>query len=492
MNNMFVNAAREEMTHTYTENGARAKNTSGDFCLDFFSTAGSIRNTDDDRKYRLFSNAFSEDPLSALRILFYVRDIRGGLGERDTFRTILKQAAKDHKDEIIKNLWAIPFYGRYDDLYELIGTPCESAMWKFMKEQLAYDLQSMNEGASVSLMAKWIKRGDESSQAAHDLGVLTANKLGYSVYSFKRLVRDLRKYIDIVESKMSTQRWSEIDYSKVPSRAGMIYRDAFHRHDEDRYNEFMQKVVSGEEKINTSTLYPYDIIQRVWNNYKNRCKDDMSLQVMWDHLPDYVGSNLNAMVIADTSGSMLCDGGRPFYSAVALAIYFAQRNTGAFHNLWMTFSQDPKYQMIKGDTLHDIIRNLNTSGWGMNTDLESALELMLHTGVENNVPADQMPKSLIVISDMEIDSCERSGWSFYDYMKQEYTDAGYEIPNIVFWNVNSRHDVFHADKTRKGVQLVSGQSASTFKTLMNSIGMTPMEYMYSVINSERYRDIQLP
>ena len=491
MNNMFVNAVREEMNHTFTENGARAKNTSGDDCLDFFSTAGSIRKADFDRKYRLFSNAFLEDPLSALRILFYVRDVRGGLGERDTFRTILHQAAKDHTREIRTNLWAIPFYGRWDDLYELIDTPCEAPMWKFMEDQLKMDLENMTKEKPVSLIAKWVKRGDESSQKAHALGILTANKLGYSVYDFKRLIARLRKYIDVVEAKMSTQRWDEIDYTKVPSRASMLYRNAFKRHDEDRYEAFMQKVVNGEEKINTATLFPYDIIEKVWNNYKRGVEDD-ALQVMWDNLPDYVGKGFNAMVIADTSGSMMCDGGRPFYSAVALAVYFAQRNRSAFHNLWMTFSRNPKYQHIKGNTLYDIIHNFDTSDWDMNTNLEAALRLILQTAVDNLVPDKDMPKSLIIVSDMEIDDCEDSGWSFYDYMKETYAEHGYDIPNIVFWNVDSRNDVFHADKNRKGVQLVSGHSSGTFKSLMGAVGMTPIEFMLSIINSDRYQPIQLP
>ena len=488
--NTFVNAVNEEMSHTYTENGARAKNTSGDSCLDFFSTAGSIRSADDARKYRLFSNAFAEDPLTALRILFYVRDVRGGLGERDTFRTIIQQAASDHTREILCNLEFIPLYGRWDDLYSLIGTPCESAMWELMKNRLEADLEEMKKNNPVSLMAKWVKRGDESSKAAHDLGVLTANKLGYSVYTFKRLIASLRKYIDVVECKMSTKRWDEIVYANVPSRASMIYRKAFIRHDEDRYNKYIADVESGVEKINTSTLYPYDIIEKAWHT-RRMGTIDQSLQVMWDNLPDYIQGNFNAMVIADTSGSMMMGNARPFYSAVALAIYFAQRNTGAFHNLWMTFSEHPRYQKIQGTTLNEIINNFNTDGWGNNTDLKAALRMILMTGIENHVPQEEMPKSLIIISDMEIDRCESSGWSFYDHMRQVYAEQGYMIPNIVFWNVYSRNDIYHADKNRRGVQLVSGQSSSTFNTLMRSVGMTPIEYMLSVINSERYQEIQL-
>lgn len=484
----FVNAMREDMTHTYTENGAKARNTSGDACLDLFSCVGSLRNTDDTRKWSLFQMAWYEDALTALRILFYARDIRGGLGERETFRTILKRFANKYPKILKKNLWAIPFYGRWDDLYELIGTSCESDMWKFMKQQLQYDIENMQDCCCVSLLAKWVKRGDEKSKAAHDLGVLTANKLGYSVYEFKRIIVSLRKYLDIVEVKMCTQRWDEINYSTVPSRASMIYRKAFEKHDHDRYTSYIDSVNQGDAKINTSTLYPYDIIEKMWRMAWSHESVDDVLETLWANLPDYVGRACNAMVIADTSGSMQ---GRPMYSAVALAIYFAQRNRGPYHNLWMTFSEHPQYHELRGDSLLEILRNLDQSGWGMNTNLEAALQMVLNTAIDNHVSNDDLPKSLVIISDMEIDSCEKSGWSFYDYMKEEYAKHGYDIPNIVFWNVNSRHDVFHADKSRRGVQLVSGQSAGTFKNLMGSIGMTPLEFMHSIIDSERYSHIEI-
>lgn len=480
----FASAVREENTHTFTENGARAKNTTGDDCLNFFSTVGSLRDTDADRKIVLFQNAYHEDPLSALRILFYSRDIRGGLGERDTFREILRYAADRHTSHIKQNLYLIPFYGRWDDLYSLIGTSCEDDMWAFMKKQFENDwIMHCANKDSISLLAKWIRSGNESSQKSRQLGIMTAKKLGYKVYDFKRMVVKLRNHLDIVESKMSTGRWDEINYAHVPSRASMIYRQAFMRHDDSRYLDYIEAVQNGEEKINTGTVYPYDLMHKVIAG-----QYDATVQAMWDNLPDYVDGRFNAMVIADTSGSM---SGRPMETAISLAIYFAQRNRGLYHNLWMTFSMYPKYQEIKGDTLKDIYRNMDTSGWSMNTNLEAALQKILNTAVDNHVAPEYVPASLIIISDMEIDRCERSGWSFYDYMKNEYANAGYTIPNIVFWNVNSRHDVFHADKSRKGVQLVSGQSASTFNTLMRSIGMTPMEYMYSVINSERYQLVQI-
>lgn len=494
----FVDAIREDKTHTFTENGARAKNTSNDACLDFFSTVGSLRDTDVDRKIRLFEAAYNENPLLAFRTLFYGRDVRGGLGERVTFREILHHVAVHYPQYVIHNIHMIPFYGRWDDLYELLYTDCEDAMWKFMRSTLEDDLRIYNTSNQqrISLMAKWVKRGDESSPAAKSLGILTAKRMGYTVYHWKRIVAMLRKYIDIVEAKMSTKRWDEIDYSQVPSRASMIYRDAFRRHDGERYSEYLSKVESGEEKINASTLYPYDILTQMYGTDGFRygrtpCGDTKALQLLWDNLPNYVDGNHNVLIMADTSGSMMVSNCRPFYTAVGLAIYFAQRNHGAYHNIWMTFSSHPTYQEIKGKTLTEIINNLDTSDWSMNTDLEKAFDQVLKTAIDNHVAPEDLPASIVVISDMEIDECEDSGWSFYDYMEEKYRSNGYQIPNIVFWNVNSRHDIYHADKTRRGVQLVSGQSTSTFKTLMKSIGMTPVEYMLSVLNSDRYAPICL-
>jgi hypothetical protein len=317
------------------------------------------------------------------------------------------------------------------------------------------------------------------------MGIMTAKKLGMSVYEYKRRIRKLRKYIDVTEIKMSGQKWDQINYSAVPSRAMMNYGRAFARHDAERYLEFINKAAKGEVKINASTLYPYDIIEKyLYGSFK----PDQAIEAQWNALPDYIGQEVNAIVIADTSGSMW---GRPLCSALGLAIYFAQRNKGAFHNLWMSFSGDSKVQTLKGETLVQQLKSIDYNHWGGNTNLERAFMNILDIARNNHVPPEEMVKSIIVISDMEIDQCTSSSWSFYDEMRDRFAHYGYEIPNVVFWNVESRHDIFHADKNRKGVQLCSGQSPSTFSQLMKSIGMTPMEMMLSVLNSERYAQIRL-
>lgn len=298
----------------------------------------------------------------------------------------------------------------------------------------------------------------------------------------------MRKKIGVIESLMSAGRWDEIEYSAVPSRAMMIYRNAFQKHDEDRYNAFINKAVNGEEKINSATLYPYDLIERIWNTTSWGCKirQDNTVEAQWRQLPNYIEEGANALVIADTSGSMY---GRPIATSLGLAIYFAERNKGAYHNMWMSFSANPHIHVLEGETLAQKIGSIDMDDWDRNTDLKAAFNLVLNIAEQNDVPPDEMPKSLIVISDMEIDFCGNKEWTFYDKMSAKFRKAGYEIPNIIFWNVNSRHDIFHADSKRKGVQLCSGQSAAVFKQMMACVGMTPVEAMAKTINSERYEPI---
>ena len=374
----FADAMRKAAVFTRTENGAVALNTTGNACLDLFGTIGSLREADENRVCSLFAEAFREDPLFATKIVFYARDVRGGLGERKTFRIILRYMAEKHPGALEPNLDLIGVFGRYDDLYCLIGTPLEDAMWAAMKKQFEEDLKNLNQGNAISLLAKWIKTADASSEKTRALGIKTAQKLGYPVYNFKRIVRSMRKHISIVECLMSAKRWDEIKYSEVPSRAMMIYRKAFLRHDEERFKEFITKAVSGQEKINSATLYPYDIVEKIL--YKK--EDSEVLEAQWKQLPDYVEGGANAIVMADVSGSMY---GRPMATSIGLAIYFAERNRGDFHNLFMTFSGNPEVVAVKGETLAQKISNVSKASWAMNTNLERAFERVLEIAEQGHV-----------------------------------------------------------------------------------------------------------
>lgn len=503
----FAAAMNNESRKTFTENGGTAYNTTGSAVLDLFGSIGALREADDMRKETLFAEAYKESPILATKCLFYARDVRGGLGERETFRTLLRYAAIHHPEAIKRNILLIPFYGRYDDWYTLIDTPLEDEMWKNMKWVFELDLEYMSRKEPVSLLAKWMKTADATSKKTRELGILTAKKMGLSVYAYKRKVRALRKYINVVEVKMTAKEWDEINYPAVPARAMMNYRKAFGRHDQERFSKYIQDVSTGKEKINSGTLYPYDILERYgfgsWGVGTD--EEDPVLEAQWKALPNYVKPGTNAIVIADTSGSM---DGRPIRSAVGLAVYFAERNTGAYHNLWMSFSGDSTIQRLEGETLLQKLANIDTENWGNNTNLERAFMNVLEIAIVNHVAPEEMVKSIIVISDMEIDGHVCSGervyggrdwlgrtsyrylggdsWSFYDAMEKEFGLHGYKIPTVIFWNVNSRHDLFHADKDRKGVILCSGQATSTFKHVVDTIDSTPYELMLEVLNSERY------
>lgn len=475
----FADAMRNEGKFTRTENGAVALNTTSDARLDLFGTIGALREADNNRIETLFAEAYNQDALFATKIVFYARDIRGGLGERKTFRTLIRYMADKHPEALRPNLDLIGVFGRYDDLYELIGTPLENDMWAAMKKQFEEDLKNFNEGNAISLLAKWIKTADASSAETRKLGILTAQKLGYPVYNFKRIVRSMRKHIGVVEGLMSAGRWDEIKYSEVPSRAMMIYRKAFMKHDEQRFSEFINQAEKGEVKINATTLFPYDIVEKILYGRES----SKVLEAQWKALPDYVEKGTNALVMADVSGSMI---GRPMATSIGLAIYFAERNVGAYHNLFMTFSGNPETVVLKGETLEQKIHNVSRANWAMNTDLKAAFDKVLDIAEKNHITQDEMPKAIVVISDMEIDCCGNREWSFYDKMAAKFAKHGYVIPNVIFWNVNSLHDVFHADKSRKGVQLASGQSVTVFKQILQNLGYNPVEAMENTINSDRY------
>lgn len=226
-------------------------------------------------------------------------------------------------------------------------------------------------------------------------------------------------------------------------------------------------------------MYPYDIVEKIlYGRESNKV-----LEAQWKALPDYIEQGTNALIMADVSGSM---DGRPMATSIGLAIYFAERNTGAYHNLFMAFSNDPQIVTLKGETLRQKISNVGKTNWGFSTDLKVAFEKVLNIAEKSNVSQEEMPKAIVIISDMEIDYCGNKEWTFYDKMEKKFQKAGYIIPNVIFWNVDSRHNVFHADAKRKGVQLASGQSVTVFKQVLQNLGYNPIEAMENTINSERY------
>ena len=487
----FASAMNRETTKKLTENGATAFSSTGvSSLLDLYATVGGMRARQSDVANK-FNACYNEDPLLATRLMFYTRDVRGGLGERDSFRSMLKQLSMHHAEVVVSNIDKIPFYGRWDDLFTLMGTPAEGAMWLLIRDQINSDIENANQGKPISLLAKWMPSINASSKEKIKLANTIAKTFGLTPAQYRKILSTLRDYLNVLETRMSKQEWDKITYNQVPSRAMTKYRKSFYRHDEDRFSQYISDVKQGTETIKAGTLYPYDIVEKYMdsNYYWHRVFiDDDVLEVQWKALPNYIEGEENVIIMADVSGSMC---GRPMASSIGLAIYFAERNSGPYKDMFMTFSSNPQFVKLRGMSLAEKIVNAHSAEWGMSTNLEAAFMKVLNVAIENRVPTADMPKAIVIISDMEIDSCASRNWSFYDEIVRRFEAEGYTIPNIVFWNVNARHDTFLVDGNRKGVQLISGQSASTFKNVIASIGMTPYDAMINVLNGERYSSITL-
>lgn len=489
MENKFLQGMTDETNWKKTENGADALKSTLNSLLDLFGTIGALRTRTDSDITLAFMKAYSEDKLLALKMLFYARNVRGGLGERRVFRTILKWMVERNPEHILVNFDNIVKFGRWDDMYTLVGTRLEKEALEFMKAQFNVDLERIQVGHPISLLGKWLKSANSHSVETRSLGLLTAKAFGLSEKDYRKSLTALRKTLKVTETYMSKNEWDMIEYTHVPSKAMSNYHGAFMKQDKERFEAFLSKVEKGEVEIKSTTLYPYDLIEKYmgWG-----ARDlDRTIEAQWKALPNYVEGENNFMVMADVSGSMT---GRPMATSVGLAIYFAERNHGPYHNKFMTFSERPSFVTLKGKTLKDNVAQTMSANWDMNTNIEAAFDLILKVAVENNLSQSDLPKSLIIISDMEFDSAVRGNEkrkTFHEHMSTKYRESGYELPMVVYWNVYARQDTFHANATQKGVQFISGQSASAFKSLINGVEYTALELMLETLNDSMYNSVVL-
>lgn len=480
--NQFANAIRKDVNQTLTENLQPAyKSTDYSKVLDFFAVAGALRDRNERDIATKMQEAFDEDPLLAMKLLFFLSDIRGGLGERRTFRIALEWLAYTHPETVVANLHNIAHFNRWDSLFVLRGTPCSKAMVNLVSAQLQADLANAKKDEPISLLAKWMPSINTSSKETRELANWFVKQLALTPKAYRIALSFLRDKARVVETIMSDKRWNDITYEQVPSRAMTLYRRAFGKQDQERFSEYIDEVKTGTKKINSGTLYPYDIVEKMMNYYNVR--EDPVLEEQWKALPNYVEGENNFLIMADVSGSMH---GRPIATSIGLALYFAERNQGAFHNLFMTFSGNPEFVKVQGHNLATRISNAMRAEWGMNTDLDRAFTSILDLSIRNRVSASDMPKALVIISDMEIDRCTAPNWDFLAKQKAKFAQYGYTLPNVVFWNVDSRKDTFLVDDNRPGVQLASGHSASTFKSVINGVGLTPYQAMVECLSDERY------
>ena len=481
----FMDDLEIETSVTLTENGGRALSTTGDKLLNLFAVLGALRSRPTDVIDK-FDAAFRENADLATKMAFYGRDVRGGLGERAVGRLMLRELALLYPEVVTANIKNIVEFGRWDDLFVLFDTTVETDMIEFVKMQLVsdkrhMDKRHMDKRESVSLLAKWMPSINASSEHTKALAHRFVKAFNTTPREYRKNLSVLRKYIDVTEVKMSANKWTDIDYKAVPSNAMSNYGSAFARHDCEGFSRYMDAVKSGDTKINAATLYPYNVIETMYGN-----RDVAEAQ--WKALPNYVEGENNFLVMADVSGSMM---GRPMETSVGLAIYFAERNHGVFANKFMTFTDIPKIVDVTGNDLFEKYCSV-TDHIGYNTNLEAAFDAILSTAVRTKCPQSDLPKALVIISDMEIDAWHGGSLTFTEEMRKRFADAGYEMPTLVYWNVDSRKDTFLASKNDPNAILVSGQSASTFKNLIKGIDLSAYEIMVQTLNDPRYDCVVVP
>ena len=512
-----MQAMRMQLNAAYTENGDLAYKSTGSACLDFFSLCGGMRKNLSDLDV-LFAKAYAENPVVAIKILFYMRNIRGGLGERNSFRVLLKELAQFYPETVRQIVYAVPEYGRWDDLLVLLDTPVKDDVIALIKGQIEKDKKAMEAGkaaseadvdaaqgqgaGSVSLLGKWLPSINTSSKESVARAKIVSGALGMRAVEYRKLCSALRREIKILEDNLRRKDYT-FDYSKQPSQAMLRYKKAFMRNDEERYKAFLNKVVEqaakvarGEEvpeeervKLNTKTLYPYQIVAPIINYPGNRNltpEQELPLEASWKALDRGVFGS-RTIVVRDGSGSMYGSGDFAAINiATSLALLFAEQLDGAYRNSFITFSSEPRLVQIpeNADTLKKKLNFISKFNDCTTTDIAKVYSLILQVAQAGNVPKEEMIERVLIISDMEFNFCTGdSSKSTFEFYKQKFEEAGYELPEIVFWNVEARDTHLPVTMDEKGVKLVSGASANLFADVVSGDlkVVTPYEFMLKML-----------
>lgn len=503
----LLNGLKVANNITYTTNGALTYNSTMDKVYDLFATGAAMRGASDEDCMNLFANAYREDRNLALKCLFYLRDCRGqGQGERRFFRVAMKWLAVTYPNEAKHLVRLIPEFGRWDDLYCLVDTKAEEEVFKFIHEQLVLDVDC----GTPSLLAKWLKSENTSSKVSRELATKTRQFLGLDSRTYRHMLSLLRGRINIVETLMSQNRWDEIEFNKIPSRAGLMYKNAFARHDltKERYEEFIK-----DEKttVNAGVLYPYDVVHEVSKLWKNGwyCSYEltvpfndvrrMAVNKYWDNLHDYFeNATLNALVVCDTSGSMTRGYGSksivPIDVAISLALYTADKAKGPFHNHFISFSSKPKLIETTGVDFCDKVSRIYKQNLCENTNIEATFDLVLNTALRHHLKQSDMPEHIIIVSDMQFDQARHDYYSDNDTktlmekIESKWLRSGYEMPKLVFWNVNASSGGGNIPmRDQYGITFVSGASPVIFEMIMT--GKTAKDLMLDKLLSDRYKVI---
>lgn len=490
----FVENLENSLNVKYTENGARGYATSGKNLLDMNFKVTSYRS---ENKFNIvydFKRAFEEDSLSAMKWLFFVRDVRGGLGERRLFRVVMESLAEDYPDYAVAVAKLIPEYGRWDDLLGLYDTKMHDIIVDIIRETLSADIAKCSKGEpNMSLLAKWLPSENASSNDTKKLAKKIIKDLGITPREYRKTLSKLRNYLNVVEVKMSAKQWNQIDYPSVPSKANLVYKKAFLRNDEERRTAYLSALQDGHTTIKSGTLFPYEIV----NKYRSTYGVDATLEELWKALPDLVQGAESTMVVADGSGSMTyCSidkksSATPLVVANSLAIYFAERCSGEFKNKYITFSSRPQLVHLTGKTLRDNLQIAYRHNEVSNTNIEAVFDLILNTAVQNRMEQSELPGNILIISDMEFDSATTGSpnKTLFQKIESKYRAHGYIMPKLVFWNLCGRTNTIPVTKNASGVALVSGFSIGTLKMVMSN-ETDPYLALLSTINSDRYAPIE--
>jgi hypothetical protein len=452
-----------------TNNGAVTHSTAGRYCLDLFFIAGASRTMSEQDILLAFSRAYREDKLTALKILFWARDARGGAGEKRFFQVIMRSLLISDGEVYDQVAIHIPTFGYWKDIF-IIERPSEDTL-NWLGHQL-------KENDNANLLAKWFPRNGEWFVAMHKY-------LKVSAGSFRRMLTSMS---NTVEQKMCANEWETIQYSTVPSVAGKTYSKTFGKHDGIRYQSYISDVMEGKEKMNASVLFPSDLVNKITNINWGEEEDARAYDAMWKSLPNYMeGCTERILPVCDVSGSMQ---GTPMDVSIGLGLYISERNEGPFKDLVLTFTDTPKFHMIQGNTLSERVVNLRQADWGMTTDLFKAFTVLLDRAIAGNIAQEDMPTKLLIISDMEFDAACGIRTNF-DVIKGMYEQAGYELPGIIFWNVNGRLGNVPVKANTINTALVSGFSPSIIRSILGGDELSPLAVMMKTINADRYKCISV-
>lgn len=499
---------------TTTTNGMEAYKSSLNSVLDLFAKGASYRKSANAIP-TMVRDAYLEDKLMTVRCLFYLRDIRGGQGEREVFRKGIHTVAElDPKTFINSNLIShIPTYGRWDDLFCLFGVHDEldEQIINFITLQLTEDVANYKEDKPISLMAKWLPSVNTSSKKTRMIAKKLVKALGITEKIYRKTLSKLRKRINILETYLTNKDYT-FDYSTVPSNANMKYRKCFYEKDGERYRKHVEAVTNALEsgdttskvKDNVKTLYPYEIVGKFmgncgwgWNSSNLPQTEKQRLENMWKQLPNYFSgesAHKNWLTVIDTSGSMLsCFKPSPMEVAISLGLYIGERNTGIFKDKYITFSERPSFVTVDGKwKLETKIKHIVEKSIIENTNLERVFRLVLDAAVSHDLPKSEMPEAIVIISDMQFDSCVEDGNNptAYEMITEMYNDAGYPVPKLVFWNVaQQNYGNLPVTQHKYGAVLVGGCKPGLFEQILS--GKTPVDFMMQVLENERYSSIVL-